>query len=40
VFYTYLDELQTWFGRESTRAPHGGVPALAGAGPSASVMSE
>jgi HAE1 family hydrophobic/amphiphilic exporter-1 len=42
VFYTYLDDLQSWFGRESRRAPSsaGAVPALASAGPSPSVMSE
>jgi HAE1 family hydrophobic/amphiphilic exporter-1 len=37
VFYTYLDELQTWFGRSSRRSAEGGalVPGLAHASTSA-----
>jgi HAE1 family hydrophobic/amphiphilic exporter-1 len=37
VFYTYLDELQTWFGRSSRRSAEGGAlaPGLAHASTSA-----
>ncbi len=37
VFYTYLDELQTWLGTVRLRAPHA---KLSGAGQSASVVSD
>jgi HAE1 family hydrophobic/amphiphilic exporter-1 len=41
VFYTYLDELQSWFGRTASHAPkRGGTPTLAGAGTAASAMSD
>jgi HAE1 family hydrophobic/amphiphilic exporter-1 len=40
VFYTYLDELQSWFGRVGSGRRRGAAPVLAGAGTAASVMSD
>ena len=41
VFYTYMDEMQSWFGRLSSRASRaGGTPSLAGAGHSSTMASE
>jgi len=41
VFYTYLDDLQSWFGRVGSRSRRAsGAPKLAGSGAAASIMSE
>jgi HAE1 family hydrophobic/amphiphilic exporter-1 len=40
VFYTYLDELQSWFGRVGSGRRPASAPVLAGAGTAASVMSD